>query len=145
MAFTVGTDTWITVEEADGYLKYRMGTDEWFNLQAEGAPGTLSKESILGTACRELLNVPTLDISMSASGDNVKNAQAEMALFLTLHFDELDDRRAGIATGLNSFILGKRREDLRTFFIGVPDFILSMLQDYSIGNITVEMSGQYDI
>lgn len=145
MAFVVGTDSWITVAEADTYLTYRMGTEEWFNLQPQGSPGTNSKESILGTAFREILNVPSLDISISASGDDVKNAQAEMALFLVEHYDEFNDRRAGISTGLNSFDLGKRQEDLRTFFVGVPEYILSMLDAYSTVNTTVELSGPYDI
>jgi len=145
MALVVGSNTWVTVTEADEYLTYRMGTDEWFDLQEKGQPGTLSKETVLGTAFRELVNCPSLDLPVSASGDNVKNAQVEMALFLVNHFNELDDRRAGIATGLNSFQLGKRREDLRTFFIGVPEYIITMLGEYASINTTVELKGQYDI
>ena len=145
MALVVGTDTWITVIEADNYLKYRMGTEEWFALQKESNPGVRSKETVLGTAYRELLNCPALSVTPDLSNNEVKNAQAEMALFLSTHFEELDDRRAGVATALNSFTLGKRREDLRTFFIGVPEYIIGMLGDYSSTNVTVEINSPYDI
>ena len=145
MAFVIGIDTWATVDEADIYLNYRIGTDEWFALEAEAVPGAYSKQSILGTAFRELLNCPLITVLASNTTDIVKNAQIEMGLFLTEHFDELNDRRAGVATGLDSFYLGKRREDLRTFFVGVPEYILSMLNDYSNSNLFVELSSPYDI
>lgn len=145
MAFVVGVDSWVTVIEADAYLTYRMGTEEWFALTGEAVPGSYSKEALLGTACRELLNCPSISVTLTNTNDNVKNAQIEMALFLTEHFDELNDRRAAIATGLDSFYLGKRREDLRNFFVGVPEYILSMLGDYSNANLFVEISSPYDI
>jgi len=145
MAFVVGTDSWATVVEADAYLKYRIGTEEWFALSGESTPGTYSKESMLGTAFRELLNCPTIALVKTSTDDNVKNAQIEMALFLTEHFDELNDRRAAIATGLDSFYLGKRREDLTRSFVGIPEYILGMLTDYSNANIFTEIESPYDI
>lgn len=145
MAIVVGTDTWVTVDEADAYLTYRMGAGDWFALLKEGNPGNNSKESVLGTAFRELLNCPTLNLVVSSSGDAIKNAQCEMALFLTEHYDEFNDRRAAIATGLNSFSMSKRREDLRTYFVGVPEYIVSMLSAYSEVNTFVDLVSPYDI
>ncbi len=145
MAFVVGVDSWVTVAEADTYLTYRMGSDEWFDLIAEAVPGAVSKETVLGSACKELINCPSITLSISTTNDAVKNAQIEMALFLVEHYDEFNDRRAAIATGLDSFYLGRRREDLRTFFVGVPEYILSMLSDYSNTNQFVEISSPYDI
>lgn len=145
MAFTVGVDSWVTVVEADAYLTYRIGTEEWFALKSEDVQGSYSKESVLGTAFMELLNCTLVTLAKENTDSNVKNAQIEMALFLTEHFDELNDRRAAIATGLDSFYLGKRREDLRTFFVGVPEYIISMLIAYTHKNVFAEISGPYDI
>lgn len=145
MAFVVGTDSWVTVVETDTYLTYRMGVEEWFALPVNADPGVISRESILGSAFHELLNCPAVTLTKSSTNDNVKNAQMEMALFLIEHFDELQDRRAAIATGLNIFWLGRRYEKLEKYTTGIPSYILDMLSDYTNINVFVDMVSPYDI
>lgn len=145
MAFVVGVDSWVTVVEADTYLTYRMGTDTWFALSNETVPGTYSKETVLGTAFRELLNCPAITLTKANTDDSVKNAQIEMALYLTDYFDEMQDRRAAIATGLSIFWLGRRYEKLEKYNTGVPDYILNMLNDYTNMNIFIDTVSPYDI
>ncbi len=146
MAFVVGVDSWVTVEEADTYLTYRLGTEEWFSIPKQTEPGVPSRESILGAAFRELLNCTSLTLTESSTNDNIKNAQIEMALYLTGYFDEMQDRRAAIATGLNIFWLGRRYEKLEKYTTGIPDYILNMLSDYSnLGGVFVDMVSPYDI
>ena len=145
MAFTVGVDSWVTVVEADTYLTYRLGTEEWFALSVDAIPGNHSKESVLGSAFRELLNCPAITLTKASTDENVKNAQIEMALYLTEYADELQDRRAAIATGLNIFWLGRRYEKLEKYSTGVPDYILTMLNDYASSESFVDMVSPYDI
>ena len=142
MALTVGTNSWVSVAEADIFLTDKIDAEEWFVLSASGAAGVRSKGSLLVSAFHWLSGSPQLSIPSSCADLNVKNAQIEAAWFLHEYYRELKDRRAARASGLKSMRMSRRSETLGA--PSIPDYILGMLRDYQITNTTVLLSGEYD-
>ena len=143
MALVVGTNSWVTVVEADAYLSYRISAEDWFTLaDTPATPGADAKDSMLISAYMWITAYRS--ISATSTDDNVKNAQIEAALFLSEHYDEVNDRRAAIATGVREFKYSRRREFLDYRVAGLPAYIQSMLRDYGTKNTTVVLKGQYD-
>lgn len=145
MALVVGTNSWSTIVEVDAYLTDRMEATDWFVLAAVEKPGEISKTTLLVTSFFWLKGSPQLELADSLSDANVKNAQAEAALFLLKHYKELDDRRAAIATGLKEFEVSKRVETFEPRNLRIPDHILGMLSIYASGmNTFATLLGEYD-
>lgn len=145
MALVVGTNSWSTVAEADDYLEDRLGSRPWFDLvESSETKGEESKEVYLTSAFYWLMGAPQLEIGKDSTDDNVKNAQAEAALWLIDHYDELDARRAATATGVTDFSYSKRRESLDPKNIIIPPHILGMLADYEVVNTFAQLKGEYD-
>jgi len=145
MSLIVGQNSWTTIAEADIYLGNKIKTTEWFGLDnAPSEPGAESKETLLSTAYYWLKGAPELNISASASDDNVKNAQIEAAWFLYNYYDELKEREAAIYTGVEDFSLSKRSENLNKDLLQIPSFISGMLRDYGIRNTSADLLGEYD-
>ena len=147
MSLTVGSNSYVTVAQANTYLQDRMGTLAWFALEETGAPGVTSKEVLLVTAYNWLLGSPTLDLPAVSSETLLMNAQIESALYLLTYYSGIDSRRAKRAQGVESFKLGDRSE---TFVEGsqseIPSNILGMLMEYSsLGGVTFDLKGQYDV
>lgn len=143
MALIVGTNTWATVAEADGYLTLNMSAEEWFALPVTSSPGKTSRESVMVTAFNEIASSSLVSVDKSSTDINVKNAQCEMALFLVKYYDEVYGRRAAIASGLSSFDYSERSEQFNSRDGGgspvLPGNVLGMLIDYSDQNTTVEI------
>lgn len=143
MALVVGTNSWITVAEADAYLQYNMGAEDWFKLVVTGEKGSITKESVLVTAFNEITASPLVSVAANSTDARVKNAQAEMTLFLLKYYDELYGRRASIASGLSSFSYSERREDFNMRDGGgsptLPSNVLGLLNDYQQSNLTVDL------
>ena len=148
MALVIGTDSWATVAEADTYLTNRIHADDWFALNTSPAvPGELAKESLLISAFRWLLYHPQLSLSAGSTDANVLSAQIEGALYLMNHYQEMDDRSAAIATGVTSFSLSKRTEDLDKRFLSIPNDIMGLLKSYMVtaGGAFATLKGEYDV
>lgn len=143
MALSVGTNSWITVDEADDYLADKMNASDWFDIVVTGKKGSVTKESILITAFNEIKASPLVDVDTLSTDERVKSAQAEMALFLLQFYDELFGRRAAIASGLSSFIYSEREENFNSRdgggSPGLPSNVLGFLNDYSQANTTVDL------
>lgn len=106
MALVVGTDSWVTLAEAETYFSGRVKTTAWDALTDQ------VKEDYLRTAFRWILYDPQYSAPKSADDDAVKNGQCEAALFLINYYDEFTKREALIASGVTSFTYSKWSEDL---------------------------------
>jgi len=148
MALVIGTDSWVTVAEADTYLENRIYASDWFTLDTSPAsPGVVAKESLLITAYRWLLNHPELELEADSTDSNVKNAQIEAAIYLQNHFTEIDGREAAIATGVVSMRMSRRYEDLERGASSLPASLVGMLRSFLrvTGGSFVELGGHYDV
>jgi hypothetical protein len=145
MSLVVGTNSWCSVSEADTYLEYRINASEWFQTGEKSSPGEVSRESLLVSAFYWLQGAPELEISATVTDTDVKNAQIEAALFLLEHYDELNERRAAIYTGVSSFKLSKKSENFDINQLQIPSYILGMLGNYAIMNTIALLEGEYDV
>lgn len=144
MALVVGQNSWVTVIEADAFLTDRINAEDWFVLAAAGAAGVVSKSTLLASAYRWLLNAPQLELSSSLTDDNIKNAQIEAAFFLLEHYNALNQRRAAMSTGVESFKLLGKSEKLNINKLQIPDHIIGMLRAYAAENTIAQLKGHYD-
>lgn len=143
MAVVVGTNSWVTIAEADDYLTDRIDAADWFLLGDTDNPGIVSKTSLLVSAFHWLNTSAT--ISSSSTDDSVKNAQIEAALFLQKHYTELDERRAAASMGVKTFRFSKRSEDLDLNRIKLPEHIAGLLAGYTSLNTFATLKGPYDV
>jgi len=143
MALLVGTNSWITVAQADDYLQHNMNAEAWFDLVAVGAKGSQSRENILITAFNEINSSPIVNIGVDSTDQNVMNAQAEMALFLLSNYDTIYSGRAIVASGISSFTYSEREEQYDTSEGGgvtsLPANVIGFLNAYVQSNTTVEL------
>ncbi len=144
MALVVGQNSWVTVTEGNTYLTDRIDASNWFDLGDTGDPGAASKTTLLVSSFHWLMGAPSLDLSATLTGDNVKNAQIEGALFLLKYSKELEAKRAFLSFGGRTFRLSKRWESFDLNALTIPIHIIGMLQEYEGINRTVELSGHYD-
>lgn len=145
MAIIIGTNSWVTIAEADTYLTQKINVEDWFTLSDDGVSGGTTKENLLVTAYRWLLDAPGVSLSATTSDDNVKNAQIESAIWLQAYEQEIKDRSSAIYSGVSSFKLSKRSENLDIKNVQIPAFILGMIRSYSEQNTTVDFLGEYDV
>lgn len=146
MALNVGVNSWVTVAEADSYLEDQLDSNGWWALpELPVNPGAESKSVLLITAARWLLGSPELELSITTSTANIKEAQIKSALFLQKHFCEVDDRTAAMYTGVTAFEYSKRNEDLDIKNLGIPADILALLPEYTISHAFVVLQGEYDV
>jgi hypothetical protein len=110
----VGTNSWVTIAEADAYLENKANAENWFLLPANPASsGEASKESFLVEAYYRILYNPEFNgLTASLTNQDVKNAQIEFAFWLLNNYDDYLEREAKIASGIESFTFSKWKEKL---------------------------------
>ncbi len=106
MSITVGTDSWVTLAEADTFFASHIGSSPWDVLSGN------DKEKYLKTAYRWLYYDSAFSAPAASSETAVKYGQSEAALFLINYYTEYDKHDAMQAQGIKSFEYSKRREDL---------------------------------
>lgn len=106
MAIVVGTNSWLTLAEAEIYFSSRIGSAPWSAL-TDG-----DKEKYLISAFYWLYYDSAFTAPSTATDDGVKFAQCEAALFLIVYADEYGKRDALIASGVKEFDYSKWREVL---------------------------------
>ena len=144
MALVIGTNSWASVAEADIFLADRIDAEAWFLFAESGASGVRTKESLLVSAFYWLRGSPQLSLPSSSTDADVKNAQIEAAWFLQEYYEEMKDRRAALATGVETLRMSRRTESLSIRNLGIPNYILGMLASYQASNVTVTLKGEYD-
>jgi hypothetical protein len=85
MSLTVGTDSWVTMDEADTYFAGRLGSDDWVS----GA----DKEKALRTAYRQIKYNSDYEIGSTVTV-NLQYAQMEQAYFLLSFESDISHRKA---------------------------------------------------
>lgn len=123
----VGTNSWVTVAEADAYLDGKYGASAWAALPAG------DKAALLITACNWLRRQTGFSIPITSTDPNVKAAQCEAAWFWYQHGEEWDKRAALYASGVRSFTVMSWSEDLSC--PGLPQFIKDMVLDFASGAV----------
>lgn len=145
MALAVGQNSWTTIQEADTYLTDRIGSGEWFDLKDTDDPGLVTKSSLLTSAFLWLMGIPKLELTAGLTSSDVKNAQIESALFLLDHYTALNERRAAMFTGVESFTMSRKKEILNIDKLAIPDYILGILGISFNKDEFVILGGHYDV
>ena len=120
----VGVNSWTTVAQADDYFAAKFGAAAWAALSA------MQKTQLLISACRWIMQQPSLAVAIAVTAEIVRQAQCEAAWFILNFQDEYDKRRALISSGVKSFKALDFAETLGE--IVFPQFIADMLFDYSV-------------
>lgn len=121
-AVVVGTNSWVTVAEADAYFDEKYGCAAWAGLAAN------TKAQLLISGYRWIMAQSFFTISPAATSAAVKQAQCEAAWFLYLNNTNLEKRRALYATGVRSFDVSEFSEDLAA--PEFPAYIKDILKDF---------------
>ncbi len=119
---TVGTNSWVTIAEADIYFESRYGASAWAGLS------TANKTSLLITAYNWINSQIQFTIAASATAAVVKNAQCESAWYIYSYWTEHEDRRALYTQGVREFDISKFSEKLE--LPEFPAWISDMLDGY---------------
>ena len=106
MSITVGTDSWISLADAETFFASHIGATPWDALLDN------DKEKYLKTAYRWIYYDSAFSAPAASSETAVKYGQCEAALFLINYYSEYDKHEAMTAMGIKSFQYSKRSEDL---------------------------------
>lgn len=106
MAIAVGTNSWVTLAEANTYFESHIGSSPWNALT------DANKEKYLITAYRWIFYDSAFPVPAASTETAVKYGQSEAALFLINYYTEYDKHDALNAMGITEFQYSKRREDL---------------------------------
>jgi hypothetical protein len=106
MSIVVGTDSWISLADADTFFNSHIGSSAWEALS------DADKEKYLKTAYRWIYYDSAFSVPATSTETAVKYGQCEAALFLINYYSEYDKRDALSAMGVKSFDYGKRSEEL---------------------------------
>jgi hypothetical protein len=106
MSITVGTDSWVTLAEANTYFESHIGSAPWDALTEN------EKEKYLKSAYRWIFYDNAFTVSAASTETGVKYGQCEAALFLINYYTEYDKHDAMGAMGIKKFRYSKRSEDL---------------------------------
>lgn len=115
---TIGTNSFVTLTEANDYLSEKFGADNWFTLSLA------NREKLLVTAFRWLVSI---GVSKTSTAEMVKWAQIELAWWIYQYIDEMENREALYAGGVRSFTLSKWSERLEKSEL--PERIKNMIVD----------------
>jgi len=144
---TVGTNSWITADEAEEYFatRFGLGTD-WSGLT------DTEKIAAIVSAYKYLLNsgLYTFPTTVSEFTQNMKDAQCEIAIFLIKHQADMDARQGLQAQGVVQAGIVKETYDLsRTGQLAVPPAVAQLLDGYStlspMGAVTLERDEDEDV
>lgn len=105
-SIVVGTNSWVTLAEANAYFDTRINNFEWKKLSSE------NRKIYLISAFYWLLYDSAILAPASATIDAVKFGQCEAAFFLIKYAEEHEKRDALISSGVKNFDYSKWSEDL---------------------------------
>jgi hypothetical protein len=134
LTLTVGTNTYVTLAEANAYLEGKFGADGWFSLT-----DTVKKQCLI-TAYRWIVR---LGVSPTSTANNVKSAQVELAWWIYQRYAEYEDREALYAGGVRDFTVLKWSEELEA--PDVPSFIKDLIgEEIGLGGFFPEFSRELE-
>jgi hypothetical protein len=115
---TVGTNSFVTLTEANTYMGDRFGGAAWFALTIP------ERETLLITAFRWLVSE---GVPKTSTSEGVKWGQIELAWWINNYFDEYEARQALIAGGVKKFKASKWEEELSQ--VGLPQNVKNLVSD----------------
>lgn len=121
----VGTNSWVTIAEANTYFTNKYGASAWAGLS------DTVKTQLLITAYRWMKALPDVSIPDSSTSTTVKNAQCEVAWYIYNFYADHEKRQALHTQGVRSFTLSKFSETLDA--PSFPQWIKDMLGDFISG------------
>lgn len=122
MSLTVGTNSWVTVAEADTYFADSFGRSAWSGLS------NAVKEQLLITSYRWIQQQRLFTIPATSTEEIVKQAQMELAWFVYNYKADYDKRSALYDGGVRKFKIEQFEEELAEN--SFPSEIQDMLSDY---------------
>ena len=128
---TVGTNSWVTIEEANDYFESRFGAQEsWMDLN------DLQKTAALITAYKQIAQSGLFSVEASVSAtDNEKDAQCEQAIFIVQHQEDADARLGLQAQGVTEAGIVKEKYDTsKTNGIVISPIVETILDDLKTKN-----------
>ena len=123
MALTVGTNSWVTVAEADTYLGDRVGVSQYWDAIAE-------KAAALVTAYRWLVGSGEFAFPTTVT-QIMKDAQCEYALFMIQHQPDIDLRLGLQEQGVIEAGIVKEKYRGGNPGIPYPPIVQSMLRPFT--------------
>jgi predicted P-loop ATPase/GTPase len=120
MGIVVGTNSWVTLAEADIYFIDKFNASTWATLS------NTNRIQLLISAYRWIKQQNQFIIS--SISDLLKQAQYETAWYLYKHGDQHDKHQALNAQGVKSFSVSQFSEDIGD--VQFPKYIEDMLSDY---------------
>lgn len=143
MSLTVGSNSWVTVAEADAYLGDRIGTSDWFDLgDTPINPGDDSKETMLTSAFFIIRSAVDFEIALSSEDSAVKEGQIEMALFLLNNYEEWEKRLTMRSLGIEDFSFADHSEKLVLDSSLIPINVKGKLASYYVGTGIAQLLGE---
>lgn len=134
MALIIGTNSFVTLTEANNYLDSKFGAGGWSALP------DATKEQLLVTAFRWLVS---LGIAKTSTDENIKWAQIELAWWSYNYLSEYEDRGALLASGVTKFQLSKWEEELSSQ--GLPTIVKDLIADaINVGGFFPTMSRELE-
>jgi hypothetical protein len=121
----IGTNSWLTVAEADAYMDVRFGSWEFWTDDT-------NKEAALITAYKKIVQSGFFDSLPDTANENLKDAQCEMALYLIMEGGDLL-RRAGLqAQGVVQAGIPKETYDPEARGkLSFPPEVMALLKEYT--------------
>lgn len=107
----VGTNSWISDEDAESYFDDRLNADVWTELTDPSDDYHASKKRALITAYKQL-NSGIFSGLPGTVSQNMKDAQCEQALFLLQHGSDADARKGIQAQGVVAAGVVKEQYDV---------------------------------
>ena len=127
-ALAVGTNSWVTVSEADSYMDSRFGSWEFWTDETQ-------KEAALITAYKKIVDSGFFNNLPTDSNANMKDAQYEMALFLIMEGGDLLRRQGIQSQGVVQAGISKESYDPNMRGqIAFPPEVLALLKEYTDQN-----------
>lgn len=124
MALTVGTNSWVTVTEANDYFLTSYGRSVWASLSNS------EKETLLISAYNWIQQQSIFSISATSTDSAVKQGQYETSWYIYSYWNQTEDRRALYAQGVREFKISKFSEKLEP--PEFPQHIIDILEDFLI-------------
>jgi len=140
MALTIGTNSWVTIAEADSYM-----SEKWNASATWEALEDSEKTQLLITAYRWINSDDRYEISADEDSDGVKFAQIETGWYIYQYNDEIEKRMSLQAQGVQDFDVSKFSESYK---IGVgsrlPDFVGGLLDDFESNTVVTTLTRELD-
>lgn len=121
---TVGTNSWVTIAEADSYIADMYSNTGW---------AAADKDKLLITAFRRIYTCPDFSIAKTSTNELVKWAQIELAFWLLKNNNDMQKREALQSMNITSVRIDDMSESYDKGFI-LPPIVKNMLKDFASGS-----------